>query len=364
MIKKMFKRTIALMLSLLLSALLLVSCSPSMGETLMSLNGHEISVNMYRLWLSRVKGNYGGSDDGIWDEVDENGDTYNEIFTGFVRQNAMTFLCAMYEFDKLGLKLPSSEIKEIDKTMKTILSERADGNKSTLNSELSLYGINYNILREIYVIEAKLNYLEEYLYGENGTETISENIKNEYYQKNYVRIKQIFLYTSNKPVTDETGNYVYGDDGYVKTRDFTEEELAAQKEKASQIMTSLTAGQDFDLLMTSQNEDRAAEQYPGGYYLTKASGYVEEVITAAFELEENEFKMVTSDYGIHIIKKLPLEESGYSSSKNKDFFSDFEETLKTEVFTARLSQYESKIKIDEELISKYDVKSSNANTAY
>ncbi len=364
MIMRSLKRCAAAFLAVLLLSLCFASCSPSMGDTLMSLEGERITVNMYRLWLSRIKGNYGGSDEDIWNETGEDGKTYNEIFTGFVRRNAMTFLSAMYEFKKLGLTLPEETLKDIDETMAAMLAERGEGNKQTLNSELALFGVNYDILREIYVIEAKLNYLEEYLYGDGGVEEITDNIKNEYYEDNYVRVKQIFLYTANKPVTDENGNFVYGDDGYVQTRDFTEEELASQREKASQIMTSLTSGQDFDLLMTSQNEDSAAESYPNGYYFTKSSQYVDEVIDAAFELSEGDFKMVESEFGIHIIKRLPLDEAGYASSQNSDFFTDFEDTLRTEVFTARLSAYEEKIKTDEELIAKYDVKSSNSNTVY
>ena len=237
----------------------------------MRLSGNEISVNMYRLWLSRIKGNYGGSDPTVWDQTSDDGKTYNEIFTEFVKQNAMTLLCVLREFDALKMKLPKSEIASIDSTMETILRERAGGDKETLNSELAQYGVNYDILREVYIIEAKMSYLRDYLYGENGAEPISDNIKNEYYNNNYARIKQIFFYTANKPVTDDEGNYVYSESGYVKTSDYTEDELAEQKKKASAVMTSLTAGQDFDLLMASQNEDDAAKTYPNGYYLTRTS---------------------------------------------------------------------------------------------
>ncbi|MBR3966994.1 MAG: peptidylprolyl isomerase [Clostridia bacterium] len=353
----------SLLLALVLSVCFFASCSSKMGEPIMTLSGNEISVNMYRLWLSRIKGNYGGSDETVWDQTSD-GKTYNEIFTGFVKQNAMTLLCVLHEFEELKLKLPESEIKSIDSTMEKILRERADGDKATLNAELAQYGVNYDILREVYIIEAKMSYLRDYLYGAGGVEPISDNVKNEYYNNNYARIKQIFFYTANKPVTDEEGNYVYNEQGYVETRDYTEEELTEQKNKASSVMTSLTAGQDFDLLMASQNEDDAAKTYPNGYYLTKSSQYVEEVIEAAFSLGEGEFTMVESEYGIHIVKRLPLDEKGYASVTNEDFFSDFEDTLTTEVFTARLSKYESKIKFNEELISKYDVKSSVANTTY
>ena len=358
------KNRIARIFALLLSCILLFSaCASSKGETLMSLGNAKISVNMYRLWLSRVKGAYGGADDSVWQETNDDGRTYDEIFTEYVTQNAKTFLCALYEFDKLGLKLPDAEKEKIENTMNEILTERAGGSKSELNSMLANYGVNYNILKEIYTIEAKTAYLEEYLFGEGGTEKITDEQRDEYYKSEYVRIKQIFFYTANKPVTDSEGNYTYDDEGCVVTRDYTEEEIAEQKEKAALITASLTSGQDFDLLM-AQSEDAASQSYPNGYYFTRSSQYVAEVVGAAFSLSEGEFTTVESEYGIHIIKRLPLDEKGYAAKTNADFFTDFEDNLRTGLFTARLVAYEDDIKINESLLRKYSVASSASNSYY
>ncbi len=358
------KRAISFFLSVLFVVCLLSSCSNSLGEPVMTLKGQEITSNMYRFWLSRVKGSYGGSDDDIWDKENDDGKTYNEIFTEYVRQTSMKMLSAIYEFERLGLKLPESKINEIDQTMTAMLNERAEGDKATLNLLLADFGVNYNILREIYIIEAKLNYLQEHLYGDNGSEAISDEFKNEYYTNNYSHIKQIFFYTKNKPKTDENGKYIYDENKNLVTEEFTEEEIAAQKKKAEDVMTALSSGQEFDLLMTSQNEDIAADAYPNGYYFTRSSQYVGSVVEAAFELDENEFTMVESEYGIHIIKRLPLDKKGYEAKENVDFFSDFESNLRSELFTAYLSSNEKDIKIDEKLISEFDVKSAVSTTIY
>lgn len=362
--KTSLRKILSLALACLFLAASLCSCTNKLGEPLMTLEDSYISTNMYRLWLSRVKGAYSGNNNAVWDTVDEDGRTYNEIFTGFVKQNAMKYLSAMHEFDELGLKLPEDEIKEIDTAMADMLAERADGDKDALNAILSQFGVNYDILREIYVIEAKLSYLEEHLYGENGTESVTDEMRESFYTGNYSRIKQIFFYTANKPVLDDEGKYTYDEKGNIKTRDYTEAEIAEQKKKASNVMTALTAGQDFDLIMASQNEDTAAASYPNGYYLTLSSQYMPEVIGAAFELGENEFKMVESEYGIHIVLRLPLDEKGYASEKNADFFSDFEDALRADLFTKRLAAHEDKIKIDEDLLAKYDIKNAVANTVY
>lgn len=360
---KFFSRVLAFALAVaMLTAL--VSCGKKKQEVAFELGEQKITANMYRLWLSRVKGVYSNAGDDIWDEVNDDGKTYNEVFTGFVTDNAKTFVSAMHLFSELELELPKSEIKEIDDTMAALLEERGDGSKSTLNSYLSAYGVNYDILREVYIIEAKLDYLEEYLYGANGTEKITEEEKAEYYTENYARIKQIFLYTSNKPITDDEGNFTYDTDGNVATRDFTDAEIAAQEKKAEDILGMLSKGENFATLMDKYSEDKANEQYPGGYYFTKSSQYVTEVVDLAFELEVGKFAMVKSDYGIHIILREELDEGGYAASANADFFTDFEPNLVTIKLSERLSEFKDDIVVHEDVIAKYNIKNSVVNTSY
>ncbi len=350
-----------------LAALMLIalfSCGKDKTEVAMELGEQKITANMYRLWLSRVKGAYSGAGDKIWDEKNEDGETYNEIFTSFVTDNAKTFISAMHLFDELGLELPKSETKEIDETLETLLKERADGSKSAFNADLAAYGVNYDILREVYIIEAKLEYLEEYLYGENGAEPISAEEKDEYYNESYVRIKQIFLYTSNKPITDDEGNFTYDDQGNVATRDFTDAEIAAQEKRAEEVTARLSKGEDFDSLMEKYSEDKANEQYPNGYYFTRTAQYVEEVVNKAFEIEVGEYATVRSEYGIHIIFREELDNGGYSAEGNADFFTDFESAMITAKLGERLAEFEGDIVLHEDILSKYDIRSSAINTTY
>ncbi len=356
-------KAIAAVLAILMLSASLVSCSGG-GEAVMTLGRHEISENLYQLYLSRVKGNYDVGDSALWREEDADGRTYNEIFTEFVQDNMKTMLCAMKLFDDYNFRLPEDAVSDIDADMKEMLDERAGGSKSELNAILANYGVNYDILRDSYIMEAKVDYLEEYLYGEDGVERITVTERNRYYSENYVHIKQIFLYTANKPQTDSEGNYKYDDEGNVLTRDFTDAEIAEQERRAKEAMSKLADGADFDSLIYEYSEDDANTAYPAGYYFTKGSQYVEEVVEAAFELPENEYTMLNSEYGIHIIKRLPLEEKGYATEQNKDFFTDFEENLKTELFTKKLKQFEGDIVTDEELLGKYDIIGSKVNLSY
>ena len=94
---KKIARVTALFLALVM-LFALVSCAKKKQEVAFELGDQQITVNMYRLWLSRVKGVYSSAGDDIWDEVNDDGKTYNEVFTGFVTDNAKTFVSAMHLF--------------------------------------------------------------------------------------------------------------------------------------------------------------------------------------------------------------------------------------------------------------------------
>ena len=186
-------KSIAIILVVITVFSCFASCS-SKGKTLMELDGTKMSVNTFMLFLSRMKGNlasayhYGTEalKTDFWDSVrDASGTTNNDYYTDLVLEDAKTYLAALYLFDELGLKLPDSYIEEIDTKMDDLVDLDGKGSKSALNDVLSQYGVNYNILRDAYIIEAKISYLRDHLFGENGSKIASEYVE-EYYQQNYV----------------------------------------------------------------------------------------------------------------------------------------------------------------------------------
>lgn len=90
--------------------------------------------------------------------------------------------------------------------------------------------------------------------------------------------------------------------------------LVVEEEKALEIIEKIKAGADFDALIEEYNID------PGQ---TKESSYtftygemVEEFEKAAFEMEENAYTTipVQSQFGYHIIKRLPLDKEGIDTN--------------------------------------------------
>jgi len=435
------KRIIKTVLSTALAVILCISClagcgntSLSMGKTLMAIEDTEISVNLFMLYLSRLKGmlcssySFGADalEDSFWDTVmSDEGMTYNTYYTNSILDNTRIYLAAMYEFDQRGLELPPETIAKIDEKLNGFIETDANGSKTVFNSILSQYGVNYQILREAYIIEAKIEYLKDTIYGADGQQ-IAKNLIDDYYEENYARFKQIFYYTydyvyytdengddifylqdgkiaydtsatpkidsDGKAVYDENGDQIYtyvnegglariaydkkngvrrnktDEDGRQIVADLEGAELEAVLAQAT-ITVEKTKNGDyagFEALMNSE------ETYPNGYYMTRETNYDSpEVVEALFEMEIGEVRTVRSDYGIHIIMRYELEDDGYNKNENSDFFIStqtgnyvFMNDLVNQLMSSYLNQHKEKIIVDTSVLDGVDIKSVGANFYY
>ena len=386
---KKIQKTIALVLSVLIILACLASCA-SNGKALMTLEDQSISVNIFKLYLSRMKGNLASSysfgssalTSDFWDTVMDvsNGQTYNDYYTGKVLEDSKTYLAALYLFEQRGLKLPKSYEDEIDAEMKRLVKEEADGSKSAFNAMLAAYGVNYNMLREAYIIEAKIAYLRDDLFGSDGSK-IASNLIEDYYNNTYRRFKQIFYATYDFAYeTDSNGDDIYytssgkvaynmdadvkkDDNGEIvkdkngdpirvledgktvaydttagKRKNLTDangnnvtqamsaDEIKTVIDKANLVMDETVKGDTvlFDALVADEkvaNEDLGMNEYTNGYYMSKSTDYyAQEVVEALFEMEIGEVRTVRSEYGIHIMMRYENEEGGYLLDGNSDFF--------------------------------------------
>ena len=203
---KIIKKATALLLLLALCVPMLFSCAKGLGTPVMTLGKTEVTENMLEFWLTRYKAYFveyymNGKDNADFGNEKATGTdkTWNETFTEFIIDNAKTYTAALYLFDDLGLVLPDSRIVAVDKEIADLLYGQADNNEHQFNHILSTYGVNKKILREIYIIEDKGAFLQNYLYGENGVEKLSTAAKDNYYKDNYVRFQHIFRYTGSRP---------------------------------------------------------------------------------------------------------------------------------------------------------------------
>ena len=394
---KIFRKITAAALALVMLLLSLVGCS-SLGTPVMELGGTEITANMIEFWLSRYKAQfehyYGeavrkqyGLDkvDQFWPLVADpaTGETYDDVMSGFIYENAQTYLCSLYLFDQFGLSLPASTVEEVDTYIADLCENYASGSKSEFNAMLSNYGVSMKILRELYLIDEKVDYLQEYLFGTGGTLGVTKIDKENYYQQNYVRMRQICFFINECPEYDEKGNPVLDKDGYTKYRDMTTAETQEARARAADALKSINSGADFLDVSKEYDENPTDDIYAGGIYMSKDSAMgtdaaLEKIYNELQAMEVGQIKLIETENNLHIVEKLELDEGAYDKTANTDFFTfydaelgaleTFEQYLKEPLFleyiAESLEKYSAEVKIDEELLNKYKLSTVEANYYY
>ena len=352
-------------LCILLASLMLILCACEKSPIVMEYEGQVISADMYTYWMSRYKAlflySYADSTDSpeFWSTEVADGITAETLFTNIIDENIKKNLVCMYLFDKYSLKLPSSTESDIDADMEQLISDI--GGSEVFEEELTALGINKKTLREIYIIEEKIEYLRNYLYGTNGVEKVTDEQKQAYMEDNYVCIRHIFFSTSPEYVLDSNGSYTYDDSGNIIIKTPTAEEINKKKVTAEAVYERICQGEDFEKMLEEYTDDDASISYENGFYLTSSIDYIDEVTEAAFDMEIGEVRLVNSDYGVHIVKRYELQDKAYEDQSNADFFEDFDDMVISEVFQNKLAEYMDLITVNTEEKVKYSIVTIEAN---
>ena len=186
------KKKLIAVLAACLALLLLLSGCASHGKTLLKAEGEKISVNVFALYLSRMKGALATAGNPVTDEsywntyISTDHTTNADFYTAQVLEGLKHIAAAMILYEEYGLKLPDGAEEEIDKWIDELIESDGEGSKTTLNSILSAYGANVTVLRDAALLEMKLAQLKEHLYGTNGS-LLADTAIEEYYKATYYR---------------------------------------------------------------------------------------------------------------------------------------------------------------------------------
>lgn len=167
-----------------------------------------------------------------------------------------------------------------------------------------------------------LVYSNAYIGALMEQEGMSENITEEeidaYYREHYRRANHILI------LVDETAS---------------DEEKQQKQAEADAIYQRVIAGEDFNTLVGELSEDPGKETNPEGYIFTD-NQMVPEFQNAVDELEVGEIGMCTTDYGIHIIKRLALDETQeiYDTGLNS-VRTTIQDGIANDRFKARLDEW-------------------------
>ena len=291
----MKRRILSALALLLVLCMLFVGCA-NHGKTMIEAGDHEISVNVFQLYLSRMKGTLAQAGENVgsaeyWKQyVNLDGQTYSEFYTQKVLEGLKQIGAALYLFDELGLSVSSEAEDAIDAWIEALIEQVGEGSETKLNSILSTYGANVTVLREACLIEAKLDALKTARYGQNGS-LISATAKEEFYQQSYYRGYQMQLanFYFDREV-DADGNTVY-----YHTQKASDGTVSLTDQIAYDTKNGVASEEDGKTVYRVKNEDGslgeiAYDKENGGikYFFDENGDYVVEDYTDAQMAERYE----------------------------------------------------------------------------
>ena len=367
-------KKITIIIALILCIGMLVGCTGDSSEVVISASdtsSAHITANMYNFWASTSKANfmYTYSDiedtDEFWQSEYAEGETYADYLDSLVLEDIKTTAVCLMLYNEYRLSLSDSVKESVEAEIDELLTEYADGSVSTLNSALSRYGANIDILRSIKLANEKRAMVSDYLFGEGGEMELTDEDYENYYKENYYRCQIIYINNKYEYVLDEDGYYATNSDGTYVTRALSEDTLAEKNAAIEKVKEGLDAGEDFDALYCQYSEEQS---YENGYYFSANDSYSDTVfyklIGDLSEIEVGETAVCQYDYGTYIIKRLDLDDGAWKDSANEDFFGSIETVATNVAFRNFVSQYFSKLTVNDTVISKYSVSEVNANSRF
>lgn len=366
-IKRILPRMLCLLLAFALLLPVMASCS---SETaVMTFRDSSITSNMYSYWLSKYKYSflsyYNSSldSDEFWDTMATDDMTTEEYARQLIDENIKYILIGIQLFREYGLKIDSDTTQSINDD----IQEKIDyyGGRSQLNSALSAYGINVDILKECYIAEEKLYAVYDYLYGSSGIEAVTDAQIDQYYEDNYSRIRYLVIYTSEKLLYDENGDYQYDSEGNVMTEELTEEEKAAKQEKINEAMICVAAGDDFGDIMDEYNEADMSS-YPNGFYVlaNELADFGFALVTETAMMDIGEIRRVDDEYATYIVEKLELIPRSQFDDSDTTQMSNLETYCIQQYYEEKFSSFAEEITVNDDELSKYSLRTAASNSTF
>ena len=338
------KKFVAIMLVSVLALGCLAGCGSKKEDTVMTVDGVDVSFDEYMYYLNTAASTLisyyqsstgGGVDwDGvcIYDKTRTNAEwCINEALYNAAQG------CVIMSKGKSMNALPTDEqLKSLEDNISTIRKnyEESDDPDAAFADALNGQGFTLESFKAVNKINFTLSNIFTSLYGENG-EKLSEEKLQTYIEENG--------YMTSAHILFRTKEDVKGENGQTTQEELSDSAKAEKKAQAEKLCKELKAIKDdtqrkekFFEYMKEHSEDPGKESFPNGYCFTEGT-MVEEYTDTTRELKNYEVSdVVESDFGYHIIMRLPTVSSdvdtanqyGYTLGQMASSY-DFDEEMKT-----------------------------------
>ena len=280
-------RKVALLLSIVMALSLIAGCAKTaksarlkvVGKTvkmdsIMTIDGEAVSLDLYRYYYYIIKNNYDQGDESYWTE---NADA-QQTLKDDVLNNLKSVVAIKTLAEANGVALTDDDMQTVEDQVDATIDQL--GGYSAYVEALEAQYMTDEVYRQLMENDLRSNALYTKLYGKGGEYELSESEMKEIIASDYIRAKHVLI---------------------AKTTENAAEIAEEVRQKAA-------AGEDFDELIAEYNEDPGMTNSPDGYYFTDGQ-MVSEFEQAAKALDEDGgiSGVVETDYGYHIIQRLPLD---------------------------------------------------------
>lgn len=278
-----FFRAAAMLLSIAALSGALTGCARPIDadQTVMNINGTDITMAQYRYYYLSNKAQMDNGDVAYWTKNADKAAELKETTDNVVLQNAA-----------YDVFLAQNDYAETD-------SDRAavDAQIETIRSYYDSDEAYQQALTDAYLTE-------------------------DLYRAMTLRYHMIYRYlydTNLKNHPEEISNYIRVKHVLIKTSDRSDDEAL---ELAQTVAEEARRGVDFDELVEKYGEDPGMENNTDGYYFTDDGSMVKEFQDASFALDEGDISdPVKTTHGYHVILRLPVEEQ-YMIDNFEQIFTD------------------------------------------
>lgn len=306
-------------ISLILAAVMCLFCMTGCGnaeDVVLTVDGNEVTWNEFMYWIETAQSElesyasyYGGISD--WDStcMFDSEKTNAEWCINRAKSTVTTVRTIEEKAEEMGIALDDEDEQLIAESVENYTATYCGEDATEADFAAYLEELHMSLDLFKYMTEVNLLYEKIFteMYGENGEKLDAEAIAQYAEDNSYVTAAHILFMT-----VDE--NY----------EALSDSEIAEKEALAEEVYANLTADLEgisdneakyakFKEYMNEYSEDTGLESYPDGYCFN--SGMVDEFDSATRALDEYSMsEIVESDYGYHIIMRLPVTADSTVSS--------------------------------------------------
>ncbi len=332
------KRTLALFFVLAVALSVFAGCGGMDTDTVVMVNGEKVSVGEFECYLYFVKNTIissGGEDtEEYWSTFEIEGKKAGDVVKETALKNAIEYTLLAQKAVEMGAD--NSENTRVQQR-KNYIEQIFGGDEASYLARIEEFGFSDEDFTEIIMND----YLSGEYYNRDVLPEVTDNQVKEYYNKNYFRAQHILIAISN----------------YVSDTSDGQKEAFA---RAEEVKAKLDAGESFESLFKTYNEDLGMMESEMGYVFAKNTIMPKSFEEAVEQLEIGGVSdIVETDYGYHIIKRLDSE-AVYEEyiTKQSELFADGTSTGRDEVAT--LVDADRRMNTVEKFKQEADIKINNS----